>query len=553
MASPATSKLLPLYLVPYADELFRGYETGVTSSRNGLDGVNLKLKKHFIGGQPIGQILTALTKDESCAYFVPAGLADFRTERKAAKVRDNCAIWFVSDLSLEPNSRDVYVIGDKLFFICYKQFFLNDNPLLIFKERKPAWFASTTLPHSLSRAMINVCRPSIPKTSNRRPLHIIDPFAGTGTTLIDAALTLPNSQVIGVDRDPLSPLFVSDNLAFLALDTSRIERFRRISNSIVNECEKFLDRPPLRRRADLDQADDSDRFRFAYELIKSAFQAVGKRSSAALGSQQFQEININAVLNKGFSRKTQNALIAVNFETRMFFYLIWRAIVMNVYTITTTGKSGLIQSIISEFKKFSLELGEFYYLRDAKVISETNNVSMIKGLYSYSGTHSRKTFQKLWTRFRAVKSIDSISGNARGVFSIGGTSAIDVLRRKRRYFDLIIGDPPYGFNEGDAQSRDIQRLYADFVNVAVEALAVGGNFIVSVPAFARNGKQVPFYQTKDGLVPQVLAAANRRNREIARIVNSRPTSGIAVGPPYYWVRCYDFASCTPLRDPLISR
>ncbi|PZR81145.1 MAG: hypothetical protein DLM68_18390 [Hyphomicrobiales bacterium] len=46
----------------------------------------------------------------------------------------------------------------QLYLIVYAQSYLIHTQLNVYKERKPAWIASTTLPHTLSAALLNIAK-----------------------------------------------------------------------------------------------------------------------------------------------------------------------------------------------------------------------------------------------------------------------------------------------------------------------------------------------------------------------------------------------------------
>ena len=110
--------------------------------------------------------------------------------------------------------------------------------LIIFKERKPAWYASITLPHTLSIACVNLLRQAISVRGSRRCPIILDPFCGTGTTLIDAALRMDDAIVIGLDREPLVQSVVRDNLRFFSSDKQQLNDMADFYKGLNVDCEK---------------------------------------------------------------------------------------------------------------------------------------------------------------------------------------------------------------------------------------------------------------------------------------------------------------------------
>src|SRR5207237_6590278 len=61
---------------------------------------------------------------------------------------------------------------------------------------------------------------------------ILDPFCGTGTTLIDVAVRIPEAIVVGLDTNQLTPRLIKDNLRFFALDANGIHQLEDSINGI---------------------------------------------------------------------------------------------------------------------------------------------------------------------------------------------------------------------------------------------------------------------------------------------------------------------------------
>ncbi len=129
-------------------------------------------------------------------------------------------LWLITDRSI--SGGQTRNPGNNRYYICYEQSLKNDSPFFFFDENKPAWKSHTTLPHSLTSALINIARP-IPTEG-----VICDPFAGTGTTWIEVKrLQLPN-KVHSSDLSPATELLLSDNIRFFSLSSN--ELIKRVDN-----------------------------------------------------------------------------------------------------------------------------------------------------------------------------------------------------------------------------------------------------------------------------------------------------------------------------------
>ncbi|MEE8385404.1 MAG: hypothetical protein V3S01_05775, partial [Dehalococcoidia bacterium] len=99
----------------------------------------------------------------------------------------------------------------------------------------------------LARSMLNVCAQAL----GDGPLRVIDPFVGSGTTLLEAAtLGIPS---VGVDIDPLSALISSAKLGATRLDsgllTNEVERVADILDAHENGRGGSLNAMPLEQSA----------------------------------------------------------------------------------------------------------------------------------------------------------------------------------------------------------------------------------------------------------------------------------------------------------------
>ncbi len=136
------------------------------------------------------------------------------------------AMWGTEDGALT-RSQDHYLI-------VYAQYYENANQFILFKVRKPAWTAPITVPHTLSIGMVNLARPTLISHDVKKPI-ILDPFCGTGTTLIDTTIRLLMLLCTGVRQNPLMPRLVKDNLQFFSFGPNPI-------HDLINEMSDFATR-----------------------------------------------------------------------------------------------------------------------------------------------------------------------------------------------------------------------------------------------------------------------------------------------------------------------
>lgn len=100
-------------------------------------------------------------------------------------------------------------------------------------------------------------------------------------------------------------------------------------------------------------------------------------------------------------------------------------------------------------------------------------------------------------------------------------------------FDILITDPPYGFNT-HFEGGSLMGLFGAFFPQAVRSLSPKGQLIVSLPEHSRNGRQVPFYQTRSAVIQQIITAAHDQSKQIVNFSDGLPDRAGIFRPPYYW-------------------
>jgi len=123
-------------------------------------------------------------------------------------------IWLITDRSI--SSGQIKNPGQNRYYICYEQTLKNGSPFFYFDENKPAWKSHTTLPHSLTAALLNASRPLL------KDGKICDPFGGTGTTWLETKRLQLKNQVYCSDISPATKVLISDNLKFFLLSLDEL-------------------------------------------------------------------------------------------------------------------------------------------------------------------------------------------------------------------------------------------------------------------------------------------------------------------------------------------
>ena len=141
------------------------------------------IEKFYMGSEPLSNVIKNLIKEFENKLVVPQPGDFIKAQKEISKttgIDKTHAIWLIVDRNIRNKELQP---GDDRFFICYDQIVKNNNPLHYFNEEKPAWISSTTIPHDLAGALINI---TMPFWANGKTISLADPFVGTGTIFLES-------------------------------------------------------------------------------------------------------------------------------------------------------------------------------------------------------------------------------------------------------------------------------------------------------------------------------------------------------------------------------
>jgi len=517
----AESASTPFTLVPYAKEYFLPFESGAHSTRNGLDGVMLQGSKHHLRDINLSQFLGLLAKGNE-KILIPPGLNPYNQERVQqvdSGACQNFSIWFITDREMEyiSNKRRC-VAGERNYFIVYIQYVFNDNPLAIFKERKPGWLQSVTLPHTLCRAMLNTSRPGQIKAPEET--RIFDPFLGTGTTLFDAVSVFPRCHFTGVDLEHSSRQAIIDNAEFFSLSSSSLKTLRRFFEGIYeNDSQQRINRETIQDALLMQDMPKDIGAKVNWIASRLFMPRNGTDEILTSHAQPLEQL----------SPALLSTMMSYSFHDRMLMWIIWRSIKMNYYQIIRQGFAAVDQALRHEVnERFIVELSALISIRENQE-SSPNGGDEISGtynsLYSRGVGESAGFFKELGGRINRNEGINVVSGiDCREYMRLNVPNGS---------IDIIVTDPPYGFNISN-EGADLSLLSVDIVREFVRILDRRGQLLMCLPAGARTGKMIPYSQTRAIIANAVLREANRANRTLTWFLRSQIAKNSLINPPYYW-------------------
>jgi hypothetical protein len=473
---------LNLYTHEDHDEADALYER---DQRHGLDSVKIHLDKFHVGNRPLTALLPDLEREFPDELLVvgPPGQTDPLREFDPSH-----SFWLISEKSIAAANAG---FGKAVrYLICYDQWWKNRNPLHVLDEEKPAWLAPVTIPHALLGAMLNITRPW--RRGPDDTVSIADPFAGTGSTLLESLKFTPDHVVCAVgDLDEMSTILADDNANILGASSLDLEAWITLLAQIVvgpDGSTKFSD-------------DERSR-------MQEVTAALGRRIDAAFELSRSVEIGSEA----GVPPSVAKELRARSREDRFIFYLMLKTRTKHL-TSLVRGTAVWGPSLSREAEKLKHKLDS---LRSLRLAIEAEDEGASSGLIRFADKWSiASTF---------VIDPGRVAGR------MEHRSVRDLPART---YDVIVADPPYGYNT-DVGTRELAALYRDAFGQMLRALKGEGQLVLAIPDQSFSGRTTPTFAHKEFCIRLLLALAEEERRQVYSIADAFPSERRIFLPPYYW-------------------
>lgn len=481
---------LPVPFIVYAHEDFSEYDGESRDQINrGIDGTKLFVEKMSMGSNRLAQIVQDMRAQFKGRLDIPEA-GSYKIAHRFTKPK---SIWLINDRSVAPINP--INPGHDRYYICYQQFAKSDNPFFYFDENKPAWKSHTTMPHSLTAALINSTRPHQSETT------ICDPFGGTGTTWFEVKRIGLPVAVCSSDLSPIMKLLLSDNLQFFLMQKDSLGILLDQLHTVLLAVKRdgTQDNQQTSLLFDLSQ-DESAPYSYAVRLLNDL------KHDQQNEDQEFK-----------FSESFVDSLGHKQFITRIVFYIVLRAELRN--------QGGYKRKATKFDKAFVKSLEEILDQANKLLQLRTNlddNKTEDFGTYlTFSGTYSPVIVPSLIQR--TAESLSTDLGNE--------ISVEDACKLKPGSLDIIVCDPPYGFNTTEDRS-ELADLYSRFIDAALLALREHGHLIICLPAESYTGRDLPYCTYSKLVSNQVLVKAHKLGKHVFSLGRSLPHRMLV--PPYYW-------------------
>lgn len=472
-----------VFFVPYAHEDFSNYDrSNAPRLRHGLDEVKLYVHKFHMGPMTLVDIIKRMRRRYRSQMLIPAP-GDF-TQKHSHQQRHHegaevdRTLWLFIDRSTQSEP------DHTRYYVCYEQLFVNENCFHVLDENKPAWVAHVTIPHTLMGAMINLALMYAPPGE----LRVADPFVGSGTAFLELSKH-ENVRPFVSDHSAGANQLTRDNLEFFSLDSVGL-------GSLISDLQH------LAAHLRVGSASIPSRVLQSYLAVTKQLDGLPKEGDP-------------------LSPRILKWLKMQDLCTRVFFYTGLKAVVRHGGAIRRKTESPR-DALAAELELLATEIQGLrnVIMRQAAGECRTQGgVCVYGGNYSLAcGVSRKRLLQQV-----AVHCVD----DKELVKRCDATVAL-----KRNYYDLIVTDPPYGFNT-DEDLHGLSTLYRNMIGHFLRALRDGGQLIIALPDASYIGRPFLFFTRSEMVVHQILVAARELGMDVLATghTGSRP---LVARPPYYW-------------------
>lgn len=103
-----------------------------------------------------------------------------------------------------------------------------------------------------------------------------------------------------------------------------------------------------------------------------------------------------------------------------------------------------------------------------------------------------------------------------------------------RKFDVVVCDPPYGFNTNE-DIITFENLFTETIkSIILSVSSKGGQVVLALPDISFTGRPIPYFVRPKFAIREFIAQAKILERRLIRPTFSAPTPLTKFSPPYYW-------------------
>ncbi|MEM6416059.1 MAG: hypothetical protein AAF720_15545 [Pseudomonadota bacterium] len=505
----------------YTNGIFDKWESSLVKSeiRGGVNNLKFSGDKNYFGGVPLFSFRSQIEQRFPGRFHFVDSASHYQNQLSENDGRSG-VFWLIRDRKLfsreaEEENEDIYIV--------YRQRFKNDDAICHFDEDKPAWIAPVTWPHSLTSAMLAL---TLERFSSEQELTIVDPFVGTGTSLIEAFKKYPRAQFWGGDLNGASEQAVNDNIAFFA--NARLSKlvYKKVKKEVAsgdeNDKARFIAK--YDKYFDKRFLEDERIENWMAEGIVSARDAMVSAISHVdgRGTDIYRKVRI---LNEtDFSDFIARTPAENELHKRIAFYFSWKTFCKNTSAIIDERLSPA--NILFDYLNDFLTTFEIYQAFKGVVDDDTSVITLENSCFGEQIAFNYPHLLK-----RVGDNASKLTCGKNGEFNQFWSAMIDAL--DGNHPDIVIMDPPYGFNTDGESLQDLAELYASIAKNVVESAGTETHLLMCLPEKSHNGQVIPNFVTKDWFLSKLFQVASGK-AEIFMFANQRPGPAPFYRPPFYW-------------------
>jgi hypothetical protein len=394
--------------------------------------------------------------------------------------------------------------------------------------------------------MLNLAGLGRVKRTSENHTVLADPFVGAGTTWLEALkFRSPHLELRCSDLAPIARLLAADNLEFFSADIAELEKFVDTLDLVTLEHDMGAVAKLREKPGKLKAYRWAERF---VRTIEKELKVQRKEGNFALALTP-QRI---AELPKGL-------------EERLFLYLLLRTSLLDIAASRRTVGNGELKNKKKKSVRTSVFVGfceqAEKLIRQIKLLEITRTresdpdvffslpkKSPVPGFNLFTGRYSLAYSMNFSNLADLLKKAQTTGPVAKSDWEL--IRQYDVMtplprgnQRPQKVHDnhtlspnscdIIITDPPYGFNT-DEDPDSLANLYAESLLKMIGALRDNGQLVLCLLDRSHTGRRSPFFSHKEIIIQQVLAVADKMRREVITPAFAVPHQREIFRPPYYW-------------------
>ena len=506
--------------VPYSHEDFTPFDRdeGQSFLKNGLDEIKFYAEKFYMGEFSFTDVIHEMESRFKEKLEIPKA-GDYHL---CIKGKSKSSIFLIVDR--RPLNEQSNYPSREVFYICYEQKYINENPYHLFDENKPGWIDHVTIPHTLMGSMLNIAMPIAKKYREKDTdkINILDPFVGSGTTYLES-LKYFDINFSGSDLTPLATIVAKDNLLFFRLKYDDLNKiYLRVchwQSALIGEnTSAFSEKEREYINTKINTIN--------VEMSKSATRHF-KRGSDSIYTNVIKEFEI--IMNN-FDENHQDVDSIIKecldglkeFDAHLCFYLCLKAYKRNIKGFNRKSVD-LYCALFRELEKFGTEITNLIKLRKRIDKIDNDEIKQNGQNVSYLANFSNGCsvdIDKL-----DVDNVEKTIKSNRDVIE-------ELNESTENKYDIIITDPPYGFNTHE-ETKEFARLYADMLPKMLNKLKPHGQLLICLPEASNTGRMIHYFTQKRIIMHQLLTYASK-NRSIILPLNIISTPKWLYKAPYFW-------------------